>query len=275
MKRPGQLVRDRLALHGLVQVDVLDRHRRLVGEVGEQLALARREAAVAAGDGDDADRPPPSSPPPSGAASALAPAELDLGDLPRVERRRLGRVQRAVVGLRIARERDLAQPLLARAADRGAPAGGADAVDRRLDDDLQQAHPVQALGERLADPADRLLQPRALALQLLEARLELVRHRVELLAQLRELVVALDRDLDGEVAPPDVARGEQEPLDLVLQRARDRDREGDGEDEEAEQRAEHGQRGAGDSESSPLSGSTMRIVRRGPSNDSIGNALTR
>ena len=42
VEQAGELVGDRLALHGLVQVDVLDRDRRLVGQVGEQLALARR-----------------------------------------------------------------------------------------------------------------------------------------------------------------------------------------------------------------------------------------
>ena len=41
VEQPGQLVGDRLALHGLVQVDVLDRHRRLAGEVVEQLPLGR------------------------------------------------------------------------------------------------------------------------------------------------------------------------------------------------------------------------------------------
>src|SRR5215217_4619173 len=53
VEEAGQLVRDRLALDGLVEVDVLHRHRGLVGQVGEELALARREAAVAAGDRDD------------------------------------------------------------------------------------------------------------------------------------------------------------------------------------------------------------------------------
>ena len=81
-------------------------------------------------------------------------------------------------------------------------------------------------------------------MQLLEPLLELLGHRVELLAERGELVVALGRDLLGEVAVPDRPRGDEQALHLGLQRARDRDREGDREDEEAEQGAEHQQRRA-------------------------------
>src|SRR5215218_8413236 len=44
---------------------------------------------------------------------------------------------------------------------------GADAVDRGLDHDLQHRVALEALGERLADAADRLAQALALELQLL------------------------------------------------------------------------------------------------------------
>ena len=115
------------------------------------------------------------------------------------------------------------------------PALGADAVDRRLDDDPEQRVAVQALAERLADAADRLLQPRALELELLQARLELARHRVELVAERGELVLALRRDLDREVALADVARRRQQAADLRLQRARRGERERQRADQEREQ----------------------------------------
>ena len=92
-------------------------------------------------------------------------------------------------------------------AHRDAARSRADAVDRRLHDDAEQRVAVQALAERLADPADGLLQPRALALELVHARLELARHRVELRAERGELVVALRRDLDAEVALAEPLRG--------------------------------------------------------------------
>ena len=43
VEQAGELVGHRLALDRLVQADVLDRHRRLLGEVVEELALGRRE----------------------------------------------------------------------------------------------------------------------------------------------------------------------------------------------------------------------------------------
>ena len=125
------------------------------------------------------------------------------------------------------------------AADRGSPAGGLDAVDRGLHDDLEQPDAVEALGERLADAADRLGQARPLALELLQPRRELLGHRVELLAERGELVVALGRDALGEVAAADRPRGHEQALDLGLQRARDGDRERDREQQEADQRADH------------------------------------
>ena len=94
-------------------------------------------------------------------------------------------------GLGLAGAGDLLHRRVGPPAHRGAPAGGADAVDRGLHDDLEHADAVQPARERLADAADRLLQAPALASQVLQARLELQRHRVELLAQRGELVVAL------------------------------------------------------------------------------------
>src|SRR3954470_9932750 len=96
--------------------------------------------------------------------------------------------------------------------DRRPPAGGLDAVDGRLDDDLEQADAVEALGEGLADAADRLGQARAFALELLDAFRELLGHGVELLAEGGELVVALGRDLLGEVAAADRAGGLEQAL---------------------------------------------------------------
>ena len=125
--------------------------------------------------------------------------------------------------------------LLLGVAHRGAAGRGADAVDRGLHDDLQQADAVEAGGERLADAADRLLQALALALELLQARLELARHRVELLAEGGELVVAVGGHGDREVAAAEALGGHQQALDLRLQAPRDGDREDEGEDEEADE----------------------------------------
>ena len=111
------------------------------------------------------------------------------------------------------------------------PAVGADAVDRGLHDDLEHGVAVEALGERLADAPDRLAQARALELELLEPLLELARHRVELRAERGELVVALGRDLDREVAAGHAPRRVEQALDLRLQRARDGDREREGRDQ--------------------------------------------
>ena len=52
---PGELVGDRLALHQLVQVDVLDRDRRLARQVREQLALVLRERPFPARHRDQAE----------------------------------------------------------------------------------------------------------------------------------------------------------------------------------------------------------------------------
>ena len=123
-------------------------------------------------------------------------------------------------------------------ADGRAAGVGADAVDRGLDDDLQQRArgrgPRRTSRRRAASPSCRRSRSAAAP----RAALELARHRVELLAQRGELVVALGRDLDREVAAAQPPRGLQEPVDLALQRARHRQRERERrEDEEAEQRA--------------------------------------
>ena len=57
IEQAGQLVGHRLALDRLVQADILDRHRRLLGEVVEELALGRAEGAVAPRHRDDARYP--------------------------------------------------------------------------------------------------------------------------------------------------------------------------------------------------------------------------
>ena len=106
-----------------------------------------------------------------------------------------------------------------------------------LDDDLQQAVAVEVRGEGLPRAPQRFLQARALLVELLEAVRQLARHLVELLAQRGELVVAVGGDLDAEVAGAEAAGGDQEGLDLALQRARHEQREGDREDEEADEDA--------------------------------------
>src|ERR671916_357935 len=78
----------------------------------------------------------------------------------------------------------------------------------------------------------------ALELELLQPRLELARHQVELVAERGELVVALGRDLDREVALADVARGREQAADLGLQRARGGQRERERADQEREQDAD-------------------------------------
>ena len=172
-------------------------------------------------------------------------AELGLHDVLRVERGRLGRRE-------IASRKRSTSPSPATCskrpagpvAQRGAAGVGADAVDRGLDDDLEHRVAVEALGERLADAPDRLAQPRALELELLEPLLELARHRVELGAERGELVVALGRDLDPEVAAGHAPGGVEQALDLGLQRARDRDRERERRDQRGGEDRDDLERGA-------------------------------
>ena len=195
MKRPGQLVGHRLALDGLVQADVLDRDRGLLGQVVEELALG------------DAERPRPrratettpdtrawtSSPRRIGCESAPTPSTVASHGSP---------VSSTFASAaRTASSSPSTDPVsatcssgaLALGRTEARPGVGADAVDRGPDHDLQQALAVEVGGEGLADAAHRVLQARALLVELLQALLELARHLVELLAQRRELVVALGR----------------------------------------------------------------------------------
>ena len=107
VEQPGELVGDRLAGDRLVQVDVLDRDRGLVGEVGEQLALAGGERLVLARDGDDADDAAALLRRAERRGERAGAAELDLRHLAGVDHRRLGGVQRAGEGLRLAGAGDL------------------------------------------------------------------------------------------------------------------------------------------------------------------------
>ena len=103
VEQAGELVGDRLALHGLVQIDVFHGNCGLAGQIGEQLAL--RPARTGGRRGRRTRSPARGRRPrwrDSGAASALAPPMLDLRDLAGVHHGRLGGVQRAVVGLGLA-----------------------------------------------------------------------------------------------------------------------------------------------------------------------------
>ena len=147
------------------------------------------------------------------------------------------------IAVHVALPGDLLEAPVGLRAQRRAPGVGADAVDRRLHRDLEQGAALERLAERLADALDRLAQPLALELELLEPALELARHLVELDAERGELVAALGRHLDAEVALGHLPRGLQQPLDLRLQRARDGEREREGGDQRGDQDREHLERG--------------------------------
>ena len=104
----------------------------------------------------------------SGCESANEPPELGLHDLLRVERGGLGGRDGVAEALDVALAGDLLEAPGRPGAQRRAAGVGADAVDRGLHDDLEHGVAVEALGERLADAADRLAQARALELELLE-----------------------------------------------------------------------------------------------------------
>ena len=238
LNRPGQLVGDRLALDRVVQVRVLDRDARLAGEIAEQLALAGGELLVGAGDREHAED----------AAAVLRAqrvrervgvAELGLDGRPGVQRRRLGRADDVAVAVDVALPGDLLEAPVVLGPQRRAAGVGADPVDRRLHRDLEQRAALERLAERLADALDRRAQALALDLELLEPPLELAGHLVELDAERGELVAALGRDLDAEVALRHLLRGRQQPLDLGLQGARDGDRERERGDQRGDQDREH------------------------------------
>ena len=235
VREAGELVGDRLALDGLVQLDVLDRHAGLGGEVVEELALARREGRLAAPDQHDAldlSLAPrsgwPSALPASVGTSRgwpLATTSLSTSAMTSSSPagRRCSRAPRAPAGL---------------GAQRRAAAVGRHAVSRRPDEDLEQRVAVEVRRERLADAAQLVLQARALLVELDDLVLELARHRVELDAERGELVLALDRDLGGEVAAAQPLGGLQERGDPALQRPRHDRRERERQDEEpGQQRA--------------------------------------
>ena len=85
-------------------------------------------------------------------------------------------------------------------AERDQPVIGLAGADRGLDEDREQRLAVEARGERLADPPHGLLDLQPLAAQLVHLVGEAVAHLVELARQSRQLIVAADRDLAGEVA---------------------------------------------------------------------------
>ena len=106
----------------------------------------------------------------------VRPARRELGRPDRVGQR-LGRLPVGHLGAALAGERD--QAVL-----------GAAGGDRRLGNDLQQTVPVEAGGERLADPADGPVDLHLLASQLIHLRDELVAHLVELGREAGHLVAA-------------------------------------------------------------------------------------
>ena len=160
-----------------------------------------------------------------------------LARLPGLEHLRLGGADGLLEAVGVADGGDLLEPR-AGARPYRRPAGlRSDAVDRGLDDDVQQALAIEVGGEGLADAPHRVLQARALLVELLQALGELARHLVELLAERGELVMAGRRHLGREVARTQAARGLEERLDLALQRARHEQGEGEGEDEEADEDA--------------------------------------
>ena len=226
LDRPGQLVGDRLALDGLVQADVLDRHGRLAGEVVEQLALVVAErAARCAADRDDAGH----------RAGALARRvqrvgqradAVDASTLARLagleQHLRLGRARRAAASaVELPGRGDLLERPVGGPAHRRAAAVGADAVDGGA----ARRSPAARRGRgsrRTSSPMRRIaLRRRARSCaQLVQPRLELRGHLVELLAELGELVAAVGRHLGGEVAAAEPARRAPGSADLALQRAR-------------------------------------------------------
>ena len=172
--------------------------------------------AVAAGDGDDrrarGRRPRCAR---SGAASALAPPIWISATSPASSTAASAACSARLVGLGLAGAGDLVQRRLGAAGASSRARSSAPTPSTAVCTTISSsADAVEALRERLADAADRLLQARALALELLQPRLELARHRVELLAERGELVVALGRAPRREVAAPSALRGVEQALDL-------------------------------------------------------------
>ena len=240
LNRPGELVGHRLALDRLVQADVLDRDRGLLGEVVEELALGggeRRGRARATETTPDT-RAWTSSPRRIGCDSAATPSTVASHGSPVSSTLRLGRAHGLLEPVDASRSSaTCSSGALALGRTEARPGVGADAVDRGLDDDLQQALAIEVGGEGLADAAHRVLQARALLVELLQALLELARHLVELLAQRRELVVArVGTSIVKSPEPSRRAACRKESIWRCSERETS-EREGEREDEEAGQDA--------------------------------------
>ena len=240
VEQTGELVRDCLALHGLVQVGVLDRHRGLAHEVGEQLALGVREVGTLAHDRDHAHVV-------DVAAGAQASAQRAGERVHVVERDRQRAVllDRCVAAGRLQVGQQVGDVLVADL--EGVALGGSHGVGQALGRaahlhrcirraSIGTARPASASHastavrtasssspcavepgrERVAHAADGLLQLAALALDLLDLRRQLARHLVELLAERGELVVALRGHRLAEVALGQAARRTKELVDLTL-----------------------------------------------------------
>ena len=257
--QPGELVGHGLEADGLVQVDVLDRHRGLAGQVGEELVFLVVEGLVRAGDRDHAHllhRGPAAQPRDqrrgervdvaglgSRGAALLGPLvhrPLERGEPVRAAGARIDRERGALGGF----ERGLELRRRVAHARASHPAG----VDRegtarlrlaRLDSrsqrEVHDALAVKPRGEGVAHAPDRVLELGPLALDLLDLRRQLPRHRVELGAEGGELVGALDRDRLAEVASGEPAGSLEKLRDLALEGANDHHR---GQQREQQERRE-------------------------------------
>ena len=197
VREPGQLVGDRLALDGLVEVRVLDRDARLAGEVLEQLALLAGELR---GPRDRHQRDVRRGRRRGGPGSA-PPARARPGCGPRPPGRCRGQAEPRRPGRSAPpppsppwwwRPRCRAGSGSMRSCASGHRAAGLGLarVDRGVEGQLEDSLRVEPRGERGAHPPDGLLQLAALAVELLDLGLELLGHAVELAAQESELVAA-------------------------------------------------------------------------------------
>ena len=209
---PGQLVGDRLALHGLVQADVLDRDRRRSGEVGTAARGRGRRTARLRADRRASPMTSPASVPDSGWASACsAPTSPPRCRGRSTSASRLGGAQRLQAPVERAGAHDLLQrPSLRRCAR--SPGRPRRRGRRRR---CARRSPAARRGRGWRRTSGRC----AAATSAARARSwrrssrrapSCARHLVELLAQLGELVAAVRRHLRGEVARGDAPRRGQE-----------------------------------------------------------------
>ena len=113
---------------------------------------------------------------------------------------------------------------------------GVTRADRGLDKDPEQRLAVEAGGERIADPADRVLDLQSLTAQLVHLLAEPLTHLVELVRESRHLVVAGNRTF-WEKSPEPIRRAAREHLaNVALQGAHDRQHRDDGDRDERDQR---------------------------------------